>query len=177
MSVNLDQAGFGLDFPPACIERNDIKRELICSMIQLMGRDPVFASKQDWFFALAYLMYEPCGLSPIYAMRYGTLPIVRRSGGMADSVVDADQKTVMCGTATGFSFNQATVHDLIECVQRARSLYRQPIAWRKIRSSAMRQDFGWSRSAQAYTDLYRALVAAPTKVGMDEEPQRAKLIA
>jgi len=54
MSVNLEQAGFGLDFPPACTERDDIKRDLICSMIQLMGRDPAFASKQDWFFALAY---------------------------------------------------------------------------------------------------------------------------
>ena len=56
MSANLDKAGFGLDFPPLCVERDDIKRELICSMIQLMGRDPAFASKQDWFFALAYVM-------------------------------------------------------------------------------------------------------------------------
>jgi starch phosphorylase len=56
MSVSLDEAGFGLQFPPARVEREDIKRELICSMIQQMGRDPAFASKRDWFFALAYLM-------------------------------------------------------------------------------------------------------------------------
>lgn len=56
MNVSLNEAGFGLDFPPACAEREDIKRELICSMIEQMGRDPAFASKQDWFYALAYLM-------------------------------------------------------------------------------------------------------------------------
>ena len=56
MDAAPDKAGFGLDFPPLCVERDDIKRELICSMIQQMGRDPAFASKQDWFFALAYLM-------------------------------------------------------------------------------------------------------------------------
>src|SRR3989304_5533760 len=91
--------------------------------------------------------YEPCGLAPIYAMRYGTLPIVRRCGGLADSVVDSVQRTIKCGTATGFSFNDSTADDLIECMQRAILLYRQPIIWRKIRLSAMRQDFGWGRSA------------------------------
>ena len=121
--------------------------------------------------------YEPCGLAPIYAMRYGTLPIVRRCGGLADSVVDSVQRTIKCGTATGFSFNDSTADDLIECMQRAILLYRQPIIWRKIRLSAMRQDFGWGRSAQAYADLYRALVSAPTEVEMEEEPKRAKLIA
>jgi starch phosphorylase len=56
MSASLNEAGFGLDFPPACAESEDIKRELICSTIEQMGRDPAFASKQDWFYALAYLM-------------------------------------------------------------------------------------------------------------------------
>lgn len=56
MDIIPDEAGFGLDFPPLCFEHDGLKRELICSMIQLMGRDPAFASKQDWFFALAYLM-------------------------------------------------------------------------------------------------------------------------
>ena len=123
--------------------------------------------------------YEPCGLSPIYAMRYGTLPIVRRSGGLADSVVDAVPTTIKGRTATGFSFNQATVQDLVDCVQRALSLYSQPIAWRKIQSCAMRQDFGWHRSAQAYADLYRALVTAPTEIEIEIEQQgeRVKLIA
>lgn len=121
--------------------------------------------------------YEPCGLSPIYAMRYGTLPIVRSSGGLADSVIDADQNAIKNGIATGFSFRQPTAHDLIACVQRALSLFRQPIAWRKIRSNAMRQDFGWSRSAQAYADLYRALVTAPTETESEEKAKRVKLTA
>ena len=121
--------------------------------------------------------FEPCGLAPIYAMRYGTLPIVRRIGGLADSVVDADQKAIKCGTATGLSFNHPTVHDLIACVLRALSLYRQPIAWRKIQSCAMRQDFGWSRSAQAYADLYRALVATPRATEIEREAECVKLIA
>ena len=55
MSIPLDEAGFGLSFPPACNEREAIKRDLVSSMIQQMGSDPAFASKQDWFFALAYL--------------------------------------------------------------------------------------------------------------------------
>lgn len=116
--------------------------------------------------------YEPCGLSPIYAMRYGTVPIVRRSGGLADSVVDADQNNIKNGIATGFSFDQATVQDLVACVERALSLYRQPIAWQKIRSCAMRQDFGWSRSAQAYADVYRTLVTAPTDGKIETEPKQ-----
>src|SRR5271167_2053731 len=75
--------------------------------------------------------YEPCGLAPIYAMRYGTLPIVRRSGGMADSVVDAIEQSVHCETATGFAFERPTANDLVACARRALALYRQPIAWRK----------------------------------------------
>jgi len=121
--------------------------------------------------------YEPCGLSPIYAMRYGTLPIVRRSGGLADSVVDADQKAIKDGIATGFSFSHPTAQDLIACVQRALSLYRQPIAWRKIRSCAMRQEFGWRGSARAYADLYRTLVAAPAKMEIEQNVERVKLTA
>ena len=121
--------------------------------------------------------YEPCGLAPIYAMRYGTVPVVRRSGGMADSVVGAEQKTIQSGTATGFSFENPTTGDLIDCVQRALACYRQPIAWRRIQSRAMRQDFGWRRSAQAYAELYRTLAVAPSEMEAEDELLPAKLIA
>jgi starch synthase len=121
--------------------------------------------------------YEPCGLSPIYAMRYGTLPIVRRSGGLADSVVDADQSNIKEGIATGFSFSQPTADDLIARVQRALSLYRQPIAWRKIQSCAMRQEFSWSRSAHAYADLYRTMAAGSAEIEIEREVERVKITA
>lgn len=107
--------------------------------------------------------YEPCGLAPIYALRYGTIPVVRRSGGMADSVVDAIEDTLQCRTATGFSFERPTASDLTECVRRTLALYRQPIRWRKIQLCAMRQDFGWRRSALAYADIYGRLAPAGTR--------------
>jgi starch synthase len=105
--------------------------------------------------------FEPCGLVPIYAMRYGTIPLVRRSGGLADSVVDASPRAIRQGTATGFSFENASAEALLVCMERALSMYRQPISWRRIQSAAMRQDFSWHRSAEAYARLYRSLTGAP----------------
>jgi starch synthase len=104
--------------------------------------------------------FEPCGLVPIYAMRYGAIPVVRRSGGMADSVTDATPEAIRQGTATGLSFDAPTAEGLTDCVRRALSLYRQPISWRRMQAAAMRQDFSWQRSADAYADLYQSLVGA-----------------
>jgi len=101
--------------------------------------------------------FEPCGLVPIYAMRYGTIPLVRRSGGMADTVVDASPEAIREGTATGFSFETPSAEELTGCIRRAASVYAQPIAWRRLQSVAMRQDFSWQRSAAAYGDLYLSL--------------------
>jgi starch synthase len=106
--------------------------------------------------------YEPCGLSPIYAMRYGTLPVVRNSGGTADSVIGATEHTIDCETANGFSFERANAEDLVTCVMRALELYRQPIAWRKLQACAMRQDFGWKGPAARYAEIYRRLLAEPS---------------
>ena len=103
--------------------------------------------------------YEPCGLVPIYAMRYGTIPIVRRSGGMADTVTDYAPETLATGEATGFMFEPVTVPELTACAMRASDLQRQPISWRKLRANAMRRDFGWRQSAAAYLDLYHSLTA------------------
>ena len=101
--------------------------------------------------------FEPCGLVPIYALRYGTIPLVRRSGGMADTVIDASPEAIREGTATGFSFETPSAEELTACIRRAVSLYAQPIAWRRVQSAAMRQDFSWQRSAAAYGDLYLSL--------------------
>jgi len=112
--------------------------------------------------------FEPCGLVPIYAMRYGTIPLVRRSGGMADTVVDASPEAIRQGTATGFSFEQPSAAELTACIRRALSLYRQPISWRRLQATAMREDFSWERSAEAYAGLYGALTG--TSLGVPPAP-------
>ena len=113
--------------------------------------------------------FEPCGLVPMYALRYGTLPIVRNSGGMADSVVNATQETIQNGTATGFSFDQPTKEAFEACARRALGFYRQPIVWRRMQASAMAQDFGWQRSATEYARLYHSVSGIPMLVQRTEE--------
>jgi starch synthase len=123
--------------------------------------------------------FEPCGLVPIYALRYGTIPIVRNSGGMADTVVNATPEAIQHGTATGFSFDDPTPQAFEACVRRALACYRQPIVWRKLQATAMAQDFGWQRSAAAYAELYRRLAGVPV-VPRDEEaaePARVRIPA
>ncbi|MBZ0070316.1 MAG: glycogen synthase GlgA [Gammaproteobacteria bacterium] len=108
----------------------------------------------------AFLMpsrFEPCGLNQIYSLRYGTLPIVRRTGGLADTVVDTDAASLQQGTATGFVFDAASPEALLAVIDRALTLYQQPDAWARVMQTAMRQDYSWTRSAQRYVDLYRAL--------------------
>jgi starch synthase len=113
--------------------------------------------------------FEPCGLTQLYAMRYGTLPIVRRIGGLADTIVDANEGTVRCGTATGFTFEEATAADMIACLDRALSLYHQPLIWRKVQRRAMGRDFSWDRSAREYLKLYQR-VAPDALLRMNKEP-------
>ena len=103
--------------------------------------------------------FEPCGLNQIYSLRYGTLPVVRRTGGLADTVVDADAQARMAGTATGFVFDAATSEALVGALQRALALYRQPPVWKRLVQTAMRQDFSWKRSAAEYLELYETAVA------------------
>ena len=122
--------------------------------------------------------FEPCGLTQLYAMRYGTVPVVRRIGGLADTVVDADERTVRSGAATGFAFEQATVADMTECLDRSLELYRQPLAWRKLQRQVMRQDFSWDRSARQYLKLYeRVAPDAPLEAEMDEDTQTMEMRA
>jgi starch synthase len=105
--------------------------------------------------------FEPCGLAPMYAMRYGALPIVRKSGGQVDVVVHACRDTISQGNATGFSFIRETEDDMMGCIDQAIALYRQPVAWRRIQREAMRQDFDWQRPAEQYLALYHAVARAP----------------
>lgn len=99
--------------------------------------------------------YEPCGLNQMYAQRYGTVPVVRRIGGLADSVVDATPATLADGSATGIQFEHADVDGLLYGIRRALELRAQPAAWRRIQRAGMQRDFSWRQAASAYLALYR----------------------
>ena len=104
--------------------------------------------------------FEPCGLTQLYGLRYGTLPLVRRVGGLADTVVDANELAVADDRATGFSFDVATPAALEQCLLRAAALFRKPEAWRQLMLRAMAQDFSWTGAAQDYMKLYAQAVEA-----------------
>ncbi|MCC5796904.1 MAG: glycogen synthase GlgA [Methylophaga sp.] len=101
--------------------------------------------------------FEPCGLNQMYSLRYGSLPVVRRTGGLADTVVDATEENLKDSTATGFVFEQASVESLTETLQRVLELYQHPRKWRRMMLTAMAQDFSWHISAKAYQSLYQTL--------------------
>ena len=102
--------------------------------------------------------FEPCGLTQLYGLRYGTLPVVRRVGGLADTVVDASDDALQADRATGFTFDAATPAALDAALQRASTLYAQPERWRRLMARAMAQDFSWDGAAQKYVALYRDLI-------------------
>ena len=102
--------------------------------------------------------FEPCGLTQLYALRYGALPVVRRTGGLADTVVDADTASLADGSATGFVFDPETQAGLLDAVSRAVDLYRDRPAWRRAMARAMTRDFSWEVAARQYVSLYRGLV-------------------
>lgn len=101
-------------------------------------------------------LFEPCGLNQLYSLRYGTLPLVRAVGGLADTVVDAGERALAEGTATGFVFHRVEAGALLHAAQRALHLWQDPEAWRGMQRTAMRQDFSWERSARRYLELYRS---------------------
>ncbi|MFQ5644257.1 MAG: glycogen synthase GlgA, partial [Thiogranum sp.] len=116
--------------------------------------------------------FEPCGLNQLYSLRYGTPPIVRRTGGLADSVVDASDHALAQHAATGFVFGAASPADLLHAIDRALALYARPEAWRQLMQTGMREDFSWTRSAAAYIDLYGRLpdLRHPARDDAEEEP-------
>lgn len=99
--------------------------------------------------------YEPCGLNQLYSLAYGTVPIVRYTGGLADTVSDADLNP---GTGTGFVFEEYSSEAMLNAITRALRAYKNPERWAAIRARGMAADFSWDRSAKQYEDLYeRAL--------------------
>jgi len=103
--------------------------------------------------------FEPCGLTQLCALRYGTVPVVRRTGGLADTVIDASRGK----EGTGFVFEAPTSLALSGAVSRAVEVYRKRTTWRALQRRAMEQDFSWSRAAREYLDLYRELAKGGTR--------------
>jgi starch synthase len=112
-------------------------------------------------------LYEPCGLNQLYSLAYGTVPIVRRTGGLADTVADATPEAIAAGTATGFSFlegppeadtpeawRRVRERALGHAIGRALDLWTDRDAWRRLVRAGMSQDWTWARSAQDYVELY-----------------------
>lgn len=102
--------------------------------------------------------FEPCGLNQLYSLKYGTLPIVHNVGGLADTVVDANEENLEDETATGFAFHQPTPMALQQTIDRALTLYPQTSRWRKVMRTAMRKNFSWDLSAKKYELLYQKLI-------------------
>ncbi|RIK82856.1 MAG: glycogen synthase GlgA [Planctomycetota bacterium] len=102
--------------------------------------------------------YEPCGLNQLYSLRYGTVPVVRATGGLADTVVNATEETLAAGTATGFSFEDYTSLALAEALDRAVRAYQHKPVWAQLIETGMRQDWSWRHSAEQYVRLYEQTV-------------------
>ena len=99
--------------------------------------------------------FEPCGLSQMIAMRYGTLPVVRETGGLKDSVIPYNRYT---GEGTGFSFANYNAHEMLFTIKDAARIYREePDTWQALMDNAMKEDFSWDRSAEKYKEIYEKL--------------------
>jgi starch synthase len=104
--------------------------------------------------------FEPCGLTQLYGMRYGTVPVVHAVGGLRDTVLDPGDAALARGEGTGFRFEHPTVDGLRWALARALRMYREdPAGWRAVMRAGMTQDFSWARSAEAYLGLYRRALA------------------
>jgi len=132
-------------------EASDVHRD---RMRVLLKYDDILARRiyagSDLF--LMPSRYEPCGLGQMHALRYGTVPVVRKTGGLADTVVNFNPRT---GKGTGFVFDKYSPDALTACVERALTIYRRPNLWKRIVHAGMKVDFSWTRSAKDYEKLYR----------------------
>ena len=101
--------------------------------------------------------FEPCGLNQMYSQRYGTIPIVRYTGGLADTVIDTLPETLADNTASGIVFNEATAGSLQEAMKRCLILFNDKKSWQKMQKAGMKKDFSWKNSAKQYLDLYESI--------------------
>ena len=108
--------------------------------------------------------FEPCGLNQLFSLRYGTVPIVNRTGGLADTVVNLNPASMLSKTASGFVFNQPEASSFLDAVNRAIEYYRRPGQWwEKLAIHGMKQDFSWDSSAAHYLEIYSKAINSPAK--------------
>jgi starch synthase len=108
--------------------------------------------------------FEPCGLNQLFSLRYGTVPIVSRTGGLADTVTDLTPASMLAETATGFVFDEPDAAALLEAIYRAVEFFQRPgVWWEKLATRGMKQDFSWDASAVNYLNIYRMAVNKPAK--------------
>lgn len=100
-------------------------------------------------------LYEPCGLSQLFSLRYGTVPIVRETGGLNDTIAPFNEFT---GEGTGFTFANYNAHEMLDAIKRAVSFYENKKVWSSIIKNGMNQDFSWNKSAQEYMELYESIL-------------------
>ena len=103
--------------------------------------------------------FEPCGLTQLCALRYGAIPVVSRVGGLADSVIDANEAALAAGVATGIQFWPATSQALQAALDRTSALWRDRPAWEQMQRNGMAADVSWRGSARRYIALYQSLLA------------------
>ena len=156
---------FAMDLQMAILGTGDEKYQKLLPVLERKYPDKLkVVARHDeemahWIEAGAdvFLMpsrYEPCGLNQMYSLRYGTVPIVRNTGGLADSVADIDGQGK---TGTGFVFVEYESEQLLAAIQRMLATFPRKRLWREIMKRGMRQDFSWTRSAQKYIELYKKI--------------------
>jgi starch synthase len=107
-------------------------------------------------------LFEPCGLTQLYAQRYGSIPVVRATGGLVDTVVDATPETIRDGSATGFVFKGFDAAGLEHALGRALAAYDDKPVWERLVGNAMRQDWSWQASGREYVQLFERTRASTT---------------
>jgi starch synthase len=159
---SLSRHGDGINFLVLGTGDKDTENALTALKRDYPGKCSIFIGYDE---ALAHLIYagadfllmpsrvEPCGLNQLYALRYGTIPIVRSTGGLKDTVIDfGDPK------GYGIRFNNASVDDICYSIDRAVELYADTLKVQQLRKRMMALDFSWDRSAKEYNDLYKSLI-------------------
>ena len=132
-------------------------REDLAHLIQA-GADAILAPSR----------FEPCGLTQLCAMRYGAIPVVSRTGGLSDTIIDANTAGIARSAATGVQFAPATQDMLEDAIRRTCALYRDPVSWRRVQLNAMASDSSWRVSAAEYAALFARLAARSARTAAND---------